>query len=38
LSAAATRSAKTFGVTKRAFLPARSASVTPRAPEHRPQT
>jgi hypothetical protein len=38
LSAAATRSAKIFGVTNRAFLPARSDSVTPRAPEQRPQT
>jgi hypothetical protein len=38
LSAATTRSAKTLGVTNRAFFPCRSASVTPRAPEQRPQT
>jgi hypothetical protein len=38
LSAAATFSAKTLGVTNWAFLPCRSASATPRAAEHFPQT
>ena len=38
LSAAATFSAKTFGFTNCAFFGFRSASVTPRATEHLPQT
>jgi hypothetical protein len=38
LSAAATFSAKTFGFTNWAFFDLRSASVTPRATEHFPQT
>ena len=38
LSAAATFSAKTFGVMNCAFFDLRSASVTPRATEHLPQT
>jgi hypothetical protein len=38
LSAAATFSANTFGVTNCAFFPLRSSSVTPRATEHLPQT
>ena len=38
MSVAATFSAKILGVMNCAFLPCRSASVTPRAAEHRPQT
>ena len=38
LSAAATRSANTFGLMNWAFLSFRSLSVTPRATEHLPQT
>ena len=38
LSAAAVFSAKTFGLMNWAFLLLRSASVTPRATEHLPQT
>jgi hypothetical protein len=38
LSAAATFSAKTYGVMNCAFFDLRSASVTPRATEHFPQT
>jgi hypothetical protein len=38
LSAAATFSAKTFGLMNCALLVLRSASVTPRATEHFPQT
>ena len=38
MSAAATLSAKTFGLMNCAFFGLRSASVTPRATEHFPQT
>ena len=38
MSAAATFSAKTFGLTNCAFFFLRSSSVTPRATEQRPQT
>ncbi len=38
MSAAATLSAKTFGFMNCAFFALRSASVTPRATEHLPQT
>ena len=38
MSAAATRSAKTFGLMNCAFFAFKSASVTPRATEHFPQT